>query len=215
MVCLHKYIISEESIFLVLQDAEGCKLWSYISKFPNRSPEESFDIKEAKRSTFTEVYLQQSISSPQDSSSFESRGSVGRSMLKVLPLKTSLTPSSQDDNNQEDDGQDSSPQWPDSGSGSEEGCITSYLTLSGDSGQEKIELGSLNKEPLVKTEGNDIDTNAVRSFPAHLAADSDRPSTQRRTPDLKFFPGEDEAVSSSRTSNSLSRSENSLMEFLG
>ncbi|KYO43619.1 ribosomal protein S6 kinase delta-1 isoform D [Alligator mississippiensis] len=31
MVCLHKYIISEESVFLVLQHAEGGKLWSYIS----------------------------------------------------------------------------------------------------------------------------------------------------------------------------------------
>ncbi|XP_034522756.1 ribosomal protein S6 kinase delta-1 isoform X6 [Ailuropoda melanoleuca] len=30
MVCLHKYIISEESVFLVLQHAEGGKLWSYI-----------------------------------------------------------------------------------------------------------------------------------------------------------------------------------------
>ncbi|KAM9705986.1 ribosomal protein S6 kinase delta-1 isoform 3-T3 [Dama dama] len=30
MVCLHKYIVSEESVFLVLQHAEGGKLWSYI-----------------------------------------------------------------------------------------------------------------------------------------------------------------------------------------
>ncbi|XP_030728859.1 ribosomal protein S6 kinase delta-1 isoform X5 [Globicephala melas] len=30
MVCLHKYIISEESVFLVLQHVEGGKLWSYI-----------------------------------------------------------------------------------------------------------------------------------------------------------------------------------------
>nr|XP_040134361.1 ribosomal protein S6 kinase delta-1 isoform X2 [Ictidomys tridecemlineatus] len=215
MVCLHKYIISEESVFLVLQHAEGGKLWSYISKFLNRSPEESFDIKEVKKSTLTEVHRQQPTCSSQDSGSFESRGSDGGSTLKVLPLKTSLTPSSQDDSNQEDEGQDSSPKWPDSGSSSEEECTTSYLTLCNEYGQEKIEPGSLNEEPLMKTEGNDIDTKASRSFPAHLAADSDSPSTQLRAHDLKFFPGDEdpEAVCSPRTSDSLSRSKNSPMEF--
>ncbi|XP_031294449.2 ribosomal protein S6 kinase delta-1 isoform X5 [Camelus dromedarius] len=215
MVCLHKYIISEESVFLVLQHAEGGKLWSYISKFLNRSPEESFDIEEVKKSTLTKVQLQQPASSPQDSSSFESRGSDGGAMLQVLPLKTSLTPSSQDDSNQDDDGQDSSPKWPDSGSSSEEECTTSYLTLCNEYGQEKIEPGSLNEEPFVKTEGNDVDTKARESFPAQPAADRDSPSAQLIAHELKFFPGEDdlEAVSSPRTSDSLSRSKNSPMEF--
>ncbi|KAB1258999.1 Ribosomal protein S6 kinase delta-1 [Camelus dromedarius] len=215
MVCLHKYIISEESVFLVLQHAEGGKLWSYISKFLNRSPEESFDIEEVKKSTLTKVQLQQPASSPQDSSSFESRGSDGGAMLQVLPLKTSLTPSSQDDSNQDDDGQDSSPKWPDSGSSSEEECTTSYLTLCNEYGQEKIEPGSLNEEPFVKTEGNDVDTKARESFPAQPAADRDSPSAQLIAHELKFFPGEDdlEAVSSPRRSDSLSRSKNSPMEF--
>ncbi|XP_062970896.1 ribosomal protein S6 kinase delta-1 isoform X2 [Cynocephalus volans] len=215
MVCLHKYIISEESVFLVLQHAEGGKLWSYISKFLNRSPEESFDIKEVKKSTLTKVHLQQPTSSPQDSSSFESRGSDGGSMLKVLPLKTSLTPSSQDDSNQEDDGQDSSPKWPDSGSSSEEECTTSYLTLCNEYGQEKIEPGSLNEEPFTKNEESSVYTKAVKIFPTHLAADSDSPSAQLIAHELKFFPGDDdpEAVSSPRTSDSLSRSKNSPMEF--
>ncbi|XP_023059525.1 ribosomal protein S6 kinase delta-1 isoform X5 [Piliocolobus tephrosceles] len=214
MVCLHKYIISEESVFLVLQHAEGGKLWSYISKFLNRSPEESFDIKEVKKSTLAKVHLQQPTSSPQDSSSFESRGSDGGSVLRALPLKSSLTPSSQDDSNQEDDGQDSSPKWPDSGSSSEEECTTSYLTLCNEYGQEKIEPGSLNEEPFMKTEENGVDTKAIQSFPAHLAADSHSPSTQLRAHELKFFPNDDpEAVSSPRTSDSLSRSKNSPMEF--
>uniref|UniRef100_A0A8C9AYA0 Ribosomal protein S6 kinase delta-1 n=1 Tax=Prolemur simus TaxID=1328070 RepID=A0A8C9AYA0_PROSS len=215
MVCLHKYIISEESVFLVLQHAEGGKLWSYISKFLNRSPEESFEIKEMKKSTLTKVHLQQPTSSPQDSSSFESRGSDGASMLKVLPLKTSLTPSSQDDSNQEDDGQDSSPKWPDSGSSSEEECTTSYLTLCNEYGQEKIEPGSLNEEPFMKPEGNGVDTKAIKSFPACLVADSDSTSIQPRAHELKFFPRDDdpETVSSPRTSDSLSRSKNSPMEF--
>ncbi|XP_044123120.1 ribosomal protein S6 kinase delta-1 isoform X4 [Neovison vison] len=215
MVCLHKYIISEESVFLVLQHAEGGKLWSYISKFLNRSPEESFDIGEVKKSTLTKVHLQQPTSSPQDSSSFDSRGSDSGTMLKVLPLKTSLTPSSQDDSNQDEEGQDSSPKWPDSGSSSEEECTTSYLTLCNEYGQEKIEPGSLNEEPFMKIGGNGVDTKVTESFPAHLAAGSDSPSTQQIAHELKFFAGDDdvEAVSSPRTSDSLSRSKNSPMEF--
>ncbi|XP_026930262.2 ribosomal protein S6 kinase delta-1 isoform X11 [Acinonyx jubatus] len=215
MVCLHKYIISEESVFLVLQHAEGGKLWSYISKFLNRSPEESFDIGEVKKSALTKVHLQQPTSSPQDSSSFESRGSDGGTMLKVLPLKTSLTPSSQDDSNQDEEGQDSSPKWPDSGSSSEEECTTSYLTLCNEYGQEKIEPGSLNEEPFMKIGGNAVDPRVIESFPAHLAADSGSPSTQHIAHELKFFAGDDdqEADSSPRTSDSLSRSKNSPMEF--
>ncbi|XP_023103527.2 ribosomal protein S6 kinase delta-1 isoform X5 [Felis catus] len=215
MVCLHKYIISEESVFLVLQHAEGGKLWSYISKFLNRSPEESFDIGEVKKSALTKVHLQQPTSSPQDSSSFESRGSDGGTMLKVLPLKTSLTPSSQDDSNQDEEGQDSSPKWPDSGSSSEEECTTSYLTLCNEYGQEKIEPGSLNEEPFVKIGGNAVDPRVIESFPARLAADSGSPSTQHIAHELKFFGGDDdlEADSSPRTSDSLSRSKNSPMEF--
>ncbi|XP_016080091.1 PREDICTED: ribosomal protein S6 kinase delta-1 isoform X2 [Miniopterus natalensis] len=215
MVCLHKYIVSDESVFLVLQHVEGGKLWSYISKFLNRSPEESFDIEEVKKSALTKVHLQQPTSSLQDSSSFESRGSDGGAMLQVLPLKTSLTQSSQDDSNQDDDGQDSSPKWPDSGSSSDEECTTSYLTLCNEYGQEKIEPGSLSEEPFTKTEGNGADTKAAEGFPAHLAADSDSPSTQRIAHELKFFPGNDdlEAVSSPRTSDSLSRSKTSPMEF--
>ncbi|ELK23289.1 Ribosomal protein S6 kinase delta-1 [Myotis davidii] len=126
MVCLHKYIISEESVFLVLQHAEGGRLWSYVSKFLNRSPEESFDIEEVKKPALTKVHLQQPTSSPQGSSSFESRGSDAGPTPQVLPLKSSLTLSSQDDINQDDDGQDSSPKWPDSGSSSEEECTTKY-----------------------------------------------------------------------------------------
>ncbi|XP_036768406.2 ribosomal protein S6 kinase delta-1 isoform X2 [Manis pentadactyla] len=215
MVCLHKYIVSEESVFLVLQHAEGGKLWSYISKFLNRSPEESFDTEEVKKSTLTKVPLQQPICSLQDSSSFESRGSDGGATLKVLPLKTRLTPSSQDDSIQDDDGQDSSPKWPDSGSSSEEECTTSYLTLCNEYGQEKIEPGSLNEEPFMKAEGNGVDTKAIENFPAHLVADSDSPSTQLIAHELKFFLGDDdlEAGSSPRTSDSLSRSKNSPMEF--
>ncbi|KAM5238500.1 ribosomal protein S6 kinase delta-1 isoform 3-T3 [Ctenodactylus gundi] len=215
MVRLHTYMVSEESVFLVLQHVEGGKLWSYVSKFLNRSPEESFDIKEVKKSSLAKAHLQQPAPSPQDSSSLESRGSDGGSMLKVLPLKASLTASSQDDSTQEDDGQDSSPKWPDSGSSSEEECTTSYLTLCNEYGQEKIEPGSLNEEPFVKTDGKDVEARADLSFPAHLATDRDSSGTQLSTQELKFFPEDEDpgTVPFPRTTDSLSRSKNSPMEF--
>ncbi|XP_023422813.1 ribosomal protein S6 kinase delta-1 isoform X4 [Cavia porcellus] len=215
MVCLHKYIVSEESVFLVLQHAEGGKLWSYISRFLNRSPEESFDTKEVKQCGLSKARLQQPAASPQDSGSLESRESDGGGLLRVLPLKTSLTPSSQEDSNQEDDGQDSSPKWPDSGSSSEEECTTSYLTLCNEYGQEKIEPGTLNEEPFMKTEGRDVDAKALHSFPARPAAEGDGSSTRPGTHVLKFFPGNEdpETVPSPGTSSSLSRSKNSPMEF--
>ncbi|XP_074165239.1 ribosomal protein S6 kinase delta-1 isoform X2 [Sminthopsis crassicaudata] len=216
MVCLHKYIISEESVFLVLQHAEGGKLWSYISRFLNRSSEESLDIQEVKKSTLAEVHLQQPTPSPKDSSSLESRESDGGSMLKVLHLKTSLTPSSQEDSsNQEEDGQDSSPKWPDSGSSSEEECTTSYLTLCNEYGQEKIEPGSLNEEPLMKMKGNGVRTKDTGSFPAQIAPGSDNLSSQLTSQELKFFTEDAnrEVASSPRISDSLSRSKNSPMAF--
>ncbi|XP_012978092.1 ribosomal protein S6 kinase delta-1 isoform X2 [Mesocricetus auratus] len=208
MVCLHKYIISEESVFLVLQHAEGGKLWSYISKFLNRSSQESFDVKETKPRVPHRVYLQQPSASPPDSSSFESRGSDMGGMLQVLPVKTSLTPSSQEDSNQEDDGQDSSPRWPDSGSSSEEECTAGYLTLCNEYGQEKIDLGSLNEEPIALPGGGaSADTQAALSPLA-----GDRPSPSRQ---LKFSPGDEdpEAACFPQTSDSLTMSKNSPMEF--
>lgn len=215
MVCLHKYIVSEESVFLVLQHAEGGKLWSYISKFLNRSPEESFAIEEVEESALGPVPLRQPARSPQHSSSLESRGSDRGALPQVLPLGTSLTQSSQDGSTHDDDGQDSSPKWPDSGSSSEEECTTSYLTLCNEYGQEKIEPGSLSEEPFMKSEGSGAGTKAAEGFPAPLAADSSSLSAQRIARELKLFPAKDglEAVSSPRTLDSLSRSKNSSMEF--
>uniref|UniRef100_A0A4X2KRS5 Ribosomal protein S6 kinase delta-1 n=1 Tax=Vombatus ursinus TaxID=29139 RepID=A0A4X2KRS5_VOMUR len=216
MVCLHKYIISEESVFLVLQHAEGGKLWSYVSRFLNRSSEESLNIQEVRKSTLAEVRLQQPTPSSKDSSSLESRGSDGGSTLKVLRLKTSLTPSSQEDSsNQEEDGQDGSPKWPDSGSSSEEECTTSYLTLCNEYGQEKIEPGSLNEEPLMKIKGNGVRTKDTGSLPAHFAPGSDNLSSQLTSQELKFFTEDAncEVASPPRISDSLSRSKNSPMAF--
>ncbi|XP_066172274.1 ribosomal protein S6 kinase delta-1 isoform X2 [Sylvia atricapilla] len=215
MVCLHKYIISEESVFLVLQHAEGGKLWSYVSKFLNRSPEESFEIPESRTSSSTKIYLEQPTPSPKETgSSADSRESYGESMLKVVPLRSSLTPSSQDDSSIQEDGQESS-KWMDSASSSEEECTTSYLTLCNEYGQEKIDSGSLNEEPVAKAESEGLHTKERSSLQKCSVVGSDSFTSQVAPQERKLFidDTEPEIASPTRILDSLTRSKNSPMEL--
>ncbi|XP_010280041.1 PREDICTED: ribosomal protein S6 kinase delta-1 isoform X1 [Phaethon lepturus] len=215
MVCLHKYIISEESVFLVLQHAEGGKLWSYVSKFLNRSPEESFDIPEPRASSSTKIYLEQPTPSPKEiSSSTDSRESYGEGTLKVVPLKSSLTPSSQDDSSNQEDGQESS-KWMDSGSSSEEECTTSYLTLCNEYGQEKIDSGSLNEEPVAKLGSDGLNTKERSCLQKCSVVGSDSFTSQIASQERKLFidDGESEIASPTRILDSLTKSKNSPMEL--
>ncbi|XP_071595717.1 ribosomal protein S6 kinase delta-1 isoform X3 [Heliangelus exortis] len=215
MVCLHKYIISEESVFLVLQHAEGGKLWSYVSKFLNRSPEESFEIPEPRMSSSTKIYLEQPTPSPKEmGSSTDSRESYGESMLKVIPLKSSLTPSSQDDSSNQEDGQESS-KWIDSGSSSEEECTTSYLTLCNEYGQEKIDSGSLNEEPVAKLESEGLNTKERSCLQKCSVGGSDSFTSQIVSQERKLFIDDTESELSSPAGilDSLTKSKNSPMEL--
>ncbi|NXY56410.1 KS6C1 kinase, partial [Callaeas wilsoni] len=212
MVCLHKYIISEESVFLVLQHAEGGKLWSYVSKFLNRSPEESFEIPESRTLSSAKIYLEQPTPSPKEAGS--STESYGESMLKVVPLRSSLTPSSQDDSSNQEDGQESS-KWMDSASSSEEECTTSYLTLCNEYGQEKIDSGSLNEEPVAKVESEGLHTKGRSSLQKCSVVGSDSFTSQFAPQERKLFidDAESETASPTRILDSLTRSKNSPMEL--
>uniref|UniRef100_A0A8D2IHU0 Ribosomal protein S6 kinase delta-1 n=1 Tax=Varanus komodoensis TaxID=61221 RepID=A0A8D2IHU0_VARKO len=213
MVALHKYIISEESVFLVLHHAEGGKLWSYISKFLNRSPKESFEAPKSKCSSSTKIKLHQATPSPPDAgSSIDSRGSNGSNMLKVLPLKASLTPSSQDGSSNQEDGPESSPKWIDSGCSSEEECTTSYLTLCNEYGQEKVDPGSLNEEPILKADDGVLLTKDQGDS---QAVSSGRLGSAFTSQEVNVFASnaDQEIASPSRISESLSHSKNSPMEF--
>ncbi|NXN91496.1 KS6C1 kinase, partial [Rhinopomastus cyanomelas] len=215
MVCLHKYIISEESVFLVLQHAEGGKLWSYVSKFLNRSPEESFEIPEPGISSSTKIYLEQPTPSPKEiGSSSDSRESYGDSMLKVVPLTSSLTLSSQDDSSNQEDGQESS-KWMDTESSSEEECTTSYLTLCNEYGQEKIDSGSLNEEPVVKAESEGLDTEERSCLQKCSVVNSESFTSQIASQERKRFidEAESEIASPTRILDSLTKSKNSPMEL--
>ncbi|XP_063159523.1 ribosomal protein S6 kinase delta-1 isoform X4 [Candoia aspera] len=216
MVALHKYIISEESVFLVLHHAEGGKLWSYISKFLSRSPEESFEAPKSRKSSCTKIHLHQASPSPQDtSSSLGSRRSNGDNVLKVLPLQTSLTPSSQDGSSNQEDGQESSPKWIDSGCSSEEECTTSYLTLCNEYSQEKVDPGSLNEESVLKPDDNVLITKEQRGFKAQDGAATGNLESAFTCKEIKDFAddADPETANPTMISESLNKSKKSPMEF--
>ncbi|XP_039215542.1 ribosomal protein S6 kinase delta-1 isoform X3 [Crotalus tigris] len=216
MVALHKYIISEESVFLVLHHAEGGKLWSYISKFLNRSPEESFEAPKSRKSSCTKIHLHQASPSPQDiSSSLGSRRSNGDNVLKVLPLQDSFTPSFQDGSSNQEEDQESSLKWIDSGSSSEEECTTSYLTLCNEYSQEKIDSGSLNEESVLKPDDNVLITNEQRVLKVQDEAASGNLESTVTCQEIKEFADDvdPEAANPTMISESLNKSKNSPMEF--
>uniref|UniRef100_A0A8C5WRV8 Ribosomal protein S6 kinase C1 n=1 Tax=Laticauda laticaudata TaxID=8630 RepID=A0A8C5WRV8_LATLA len=215
MVALHKYIISEESVFLVLHHAEGGKLWSYISKFLNRSPEESFEAPKSRKSSSTKIHLHQASPSPQDINSSLGSRSNGDNVLKVLPLQTNLIPSSQDGSSNQEEDQESSPKWIDSGSSSEEECTTSYLTLCNEYSQEKIDPGSLNEEPVLKPDDNVLISKEQRGLRAQDEVVPGNLESAFTCQEIKEFADDvdPEAANPTMISESLNKSKNSPMEF--
>ncbi|KAM3930038.1 ribosomal protein S6 kinase delta-1 [Leptodactylus fuscus] len=205
MVCLHKYIISEESVFLVLQHAEGGKLWSYLSKFLSRSTEGSFDVPLAKSSHSNEDLLKNLAPCPRNS--LESRSSSTGNRLSVQPLQSSLTLSSQEDSStQDEEGRESPLKWADSASSSEEECTTSYLTLCKEYGQEQIEPETLSDDPLLKLEGGDStkDLDLMQKPFSKLGPELNFDEFKHVEPDNGGHSG---------MSDALSKSKNSPMEF--
>ncbi|XP_041108633.1 ribosomal protein S6 kinase delta-1-like isoform X3 [Polyodon spathula] len=219
MVRLHKYIISEDSIFLVLQHAEGGKLWSYVSKFLNKSPEESFDNPYVERSHPPVVHSVEELFPGLEvgGSSIESGGQGDGKTLQVLPIKTSLTPSSQEDSStQDEDGQDNSHGLLDSGASSEEECTNSYLTLCNEYEQEKIEPESLSEEPLLKSEDDSESSHVgAQCSRPHSLLSNDSLCSPITAQELKFFTEDanPEVFSPTKTTDSLNQSKKSPMEF--
>ncbi|XP_028253244.1 ribosomal protein S6 kinase delta-1 [Parambassis ranga] len=149
MVQLRKFIVSDDSVFLLLQYAEGGKLWSHIGKYLcTSSPDESFDIPFIQKSHTTAIHSPQHAIPPSDegSASCDSgaaagSGSVSRlqkegegvftsSRKSVLPSRLVEQIEAQSD----------------SGATSEEECTNSYLTLCNEYEQEKVEPDALEEE---------------------------------------------------------------------
>ncbi|KAM3861641.1 ribosomal protein S6 kinase delta-1 [Diretmus argenteus] len=149
MVQLKKFIISEDTVFLLLQYAEGGKLWSHIGKFlRHSSPEESFDIPFIQKSHTTAVHSPHHAA-PQlglGSASCGSGPAVGSESgsglqregerLVALPQKMRKPPGLMGSLGAQSN----------SGATSEEECTNSYLTLCNEYEQEKVEPDSLEEE---------------------------------------------------------------------
>ncbi|XP_034435694.1 ribosomal protein S6 kinase delta-1 isoform X1 [Hippoglossus hippoglossus] len=148
MVQLRKFVVSENTVFLLLQYAEGGKLWSHIEKYLHTSsPEESFDIPFIQKSHTTAVHTPQPAVPQLDVDSAGSgsgpvAGSISVSELqkkggniiahlkRVLPTRLIKQTGAQSD----------------SGANSEEECTNSYLTLCNEYEQDKVEPDALEEE---------------------------------------------------------------------
>ncbi|XP_041716336.2 ribosomal protein S6 kinase delta-1 isoform X1 [Coregonus clupeaformis] len=151
MVRLRKFIVSEDTVFLLLQYAEGGKLWSHIGKFlRNSSPEESFDIPFIQKSHTTAVHSAQHAA-PKLGLDSDSSGSgpgcvlqrQGESSL-VLPQKSALHPGLADS---------LGPQLDSVVTSELEECTNSYLNLCNEYEQEKVEPEALGEEEEKEGEG--------------------------------------------------------------
>ncbi|KAG8011293.1 Ribosomal protein S6 kinase delta-1 [Nibea albiflora] len=148
MVQLRKFIVSEDTVFLLLHYAEGGKLWSHIGKYlRNSSPEESFDIPFIQKSHTTAVHTPQHAV-PQldvDSASSGSGTLAGSDSVSGLQKEgespTSLRKSVLLPKLIKQIGAQS-----DSGATSEEECTNSYLTLCNEYEQDKVEPDALEEE---------------------------------------------------------------------
>nr|XP_046230078.1 ribosomal protein S6 kinase delta-1 isoform X2 [Scatophagus argus] len=149
MVQLRKFVVSEDTVFLLLQYAEGGKLWSHIGKYlRNSSPDESFDIPFIQKSHTTAIHSPQHAVPQLDMGSVSSGSgpvpcsdSVSGLQNEVKNLITSPQRNVLPPRLIEQIGAQS-----DSGATSEEECTTSYLTLCNEYEQEKVEPDALEEE---------------------------------------------------------------------
>ncbi|XP_075939862.1 ribosomal protein S6 kinase delta-1 [Anarhichas minor] len=149
MVQLRKFIVSEDTVFLLLQYAEGGKLWSHIGKFlRTSSPEDSFDIPFIQKSHTAAVHSPQHaapqldvdsassgsgpVSCPASVSELQNKGEkpIASPRKRVLPPRRIEQLGAQSD----------------SGATSEEECTNSYLTLCNEYENDKVEPDALEED---------------------------------------------------------------------
>ncbi|XP_076024126.1 ribosomal protein S6 kinase delta-1 isoform X3 [Genypterus blacodes] len=148
MVQLKKSIMSDDTVFLLLQYAEGGKLWSHIGKFlRHSSPDDSFDIPFIQKSHTAAVHSPQHAGHQpgvDSASSGSERVISGSDSLSRRQKKAVVPP-------QKGGGLPSKflalfGSKSDSGTASEEECTNSYLTLCNEYEQEKVEPDALEEQ---------------------------------------------------------------------
>ncbi|KAF7694476.1 hypothetical protein HF521_008229 [Silurus meridionalis] len=207
MVRLRKFIVSEDSVFLLLQYAEVCKLWSHITKYLHEgSQEDSFDIPFIQKSHTTTVHCTDALISSESSGS---RPSVelqeDQEEDESLPIKTVQKANSS--------------QVPLSGSSGEEECTSSYLTLCHEYEQNKVESEALGEEEEDAKEaeenvgGDSSGAEALlRSYRGSVFS-SDSLCSPVGVHELRFFTEEDEELIDPPALDSLDNLKRSPMEL--
>ncbi|XP_061609398.1 ribosomal protein S6 kinase delta-1 isoform X8 [Phyllopteryx taeniolatus] len=151
MVQLKKLIDSEDTVFLLLQHAEGGKLWSHIGKYlRNSSPDESFDIPFIQKSHTLAVHTPQYGVNSASSNCGPVAGwdSVPHVNKEV---KDPAAASSRKSGLLARLGKKAAAHS-DSGATSEEECTNSYLTLCNEYEREKVEPDALEEDNEARSE---------------------------------------------------------------
>ncbi|KAK2846159.1 hypothetical protein Q7C36_011013 [Tachysurus vachellii] len=210
MVRLRKYIVSEDSIFLLLQYAEGGKLWSHITKYLHEdSQDDSFDIPFIQKSHTTTVHCTDALISSESSSS---RPSVelqeDQDEDESQPILTVHSKNSS--------------QVPLSGSLEEEECTSSYLTLCHEYEQDKVEPEALGEEAedtkMAEEDSGNVSVGGSGAEalprPYHSSGiSSDSLCSPVGAHELSFFTEEDVELVDTPTVNSLEQFKRSPMEL--
>ncbi|XP_053499505.1 ribosomal protein S6 kinase delta-1 isoform X1 [Ictalurus furcatus] len=207
MVRLRKFIVSEDSIFLLLHYAEGGKLWSHITKYLHEgSQEDSFDIPFIQKSHTTTVHCTDALISSESSGS--------RPSVEL-----------QEDQEEEEESRpilrvhsESGSRAPLSGSSEEEECTSSYLTLCHEYEQDKVEPEALGEEEedVKEAEEDSGDLGGEGSGAEALQRSlisSDSLCSPVGGQELRFFTEEDEELVDSSTLDSLDQLKRSPMEL--
>ncbi|XP_077366235.1 ribosomal protein S6 kinase delta-1 isoform X2 [Festucalex cinctus] len=148
MVQLKKLVNADDTVFLLLQHAEGGKLWSHIGKYLRTSnPDESFDIPFIQKSHTAGVRSPRCAAPPPDADSGAPGGSApaARSHSATHANKNSeASPRKSDPFARLR--KKAAAHHPDSGAASEEEGTDSYLTLCNEYEQEKVAPDALEED---------------------------------------------------------------------
>ncbi|XP_066533082.1 ribosomal protein S6 kinase delta-1 [Hoplias malabaricus] len=223
MVRLRKFIVSEDSVFLLLQYAEGGKLWSHITKYLHQgSPDESFDIPFIQKSHTAAVHSaerldpalassdsacsQPSLELQEDDEEEVEEGAAPTCLPQMGALSlgenSQLTPSliSEDTSSEE--------------------CTNSYLTLCNEYEQEKVEPDALDEEEqedgaeeAEEDKGSDGAAAKSRSSRTRSLMSGDSLCSPITAQELSFFTEDEEELSDPPTLDSLDQSKRSPMEL--
>ncbi|XP_072298366.1 ribosomal protein S6 kinase delta-1 [Eucyclogobius newberryi] len=150
MVQLKTFIVCEDTVFLLLQYAEGGKLWSHVGRYlRTSSPEESFDIPFIQKSHITAVHSPQHASAQAGEASSDSGTIAGLpkegetiftcTLKSAPPLRIEELTGAQSDSAATSEDECSK------GAGEDE-VTNSYLALCIEYEQEKIEVDALVEE---------------------------------------------------------------------